>query len=190
MIDRKPLPSFVDLRTQFIYDPETGVLQYRKKKNRKRLLNTEAGRVITASTGTRYRIVTVEYSDKPSESVFAHRVAWKLETGEEPPEQIDHRDGNGLNNAFTNLRDGTGCNNARNSAMNKNNTSGYNGVVAVKGGRYLVRLKCEGEDIYIGRFKDLHEAGKAARNARLEKGFTLRHGLPKKNLQNRVDTVE
>lgn len=190
MTDRRELPSFQDLRTQFSYDPETGALQYRKKKNFKRLSSEQAGRIVIGCSGIKYRHVTVEYPTGPSQQICAHRVAWKLETGQEPPDEIDHFDGDGLNNAFLNLRDGTGCNNARNSAMNKNNTSGYNGVVAIKGGRYLARLKCGGEDIYIGRFKDIHEAGKAARNTRLKKGFTKRHGLPKKDLQNRVDTLE
>lgn len=180
MNDRKSLPSFVDLRAQFIYDAETGSLQYRKKKNSKRLLSKEAGRIVESTSGIKYRVVTVEYPSGPSKTFFAHRVAWKLETGEEPPEQIDHRDGDGLNNAFSNLRDGTGCKNARNRVMSKNNTSGYNGVTPVKGGRWLVRFNCDGQSVYVGRFTDLDKAGEAARKARIQRGFTKRHGLPKK----------
>lgn len=182
MIDRIKLPSFQDLRTQFTYDPDTGVLQYRKKKTAKRLEDEQAGRIFIGKAGNKYRMVTVEFPIGPSKSVFAHRVAWKLETGCEPPDEIDHFDGDGLNNAFANLRDGTNCENSKNTAMKGHNTSGYNGVYKTSYNMWLATMKRGGKDVYIGRFRDIHEAGKAARDARIEIGFTERHGLPKNNL--------
>lgn len=146
----------------------------------KRLLADEAGHVVTGNSGIQYRHVRAEYISQPAQDIYAHRVVWKLETGEEPPEVIDHHDGDGLNNAFSNLRDGTDGVNARNTCMRKTNTSGYNGVYLTPGNRWRARLRCKDGDISVGGFKQPEEAYKAARKMRLERGFTERHGLPKK----------
>ena len=48
--------------------------------------------------------------------VLAHRVIWKLMTGEEPKE-IDHIDGNRSNNKWQNLRSVTASDNRRNTRL-------------------------------------------------------------------------
>tara|TARA_B100002003_G_C14135413_1_gene546007 strand:- start:1580 stop:2125 length:546 start_codon:yes stop_codon:yes gene_type:complete len=176
---RIPLPSLLDLRAQLTYDPETGMLQYRSMMPYRRRSADQAGFIQTSHDGSSYRVVTVDQLVGPGKRIFAHRVAWKLMTYEDPPAQIDHIDGNGLNNAWRNLRSGEGCVNARNRRMSSRNRSGFNGVHRDKrGNRWVATFRSEGRTITLGRFTDKREAAEVARAARLEAGYSERHGLP------------
>lgn len=171
-----PLPSFTDLRTQFIYDADTGRIQYRKRVNKKRRVRDEAGNLFTLGAGT-YRMVLAEYPVGPAKRVFAHRVIWRLMTADEPPEQIDHFNGNTLDNRWDNLRDGSDGVNSRNRALHKNNTSGWCGVTwDAKRRKWVARMGLNGETFHLGVFSDKEEAGKVAHDARIKHGFSERHG--------------
>ena len=72
---------------------------------------------------------------------YTHRVVWEIFNGEIPENmEIDHIDGNPLNNRIDNLRLVSRIVNARNSKMNSRNTSGIAGVslVTVNGYDYYV----------------------------------------------------
>ena len=58
----------------------------------------------------------------------AHRLAWFYMTKEWPSHQIDHINGIRDDNRWSNLRQATHSENQHNRTVNKNNTSGYNGV--------------------------------------------------------------
>ncbi len=67
--------------------------------------------------------------------------------------EIDHRDGNGLNNQRSNLRFCTHAENMRNRNIQKNNTSGYKGVSWNKNARkWQAVIKYNGTHIYLGLF--------------------------------------
>ena len=70
-----------------------------------------------------YAIRTVHTKGKTS-TVRMHRVIMSARRGS----QIDHIDGNGLNNTRGNLRFCTTSQNGRNRGKNSRNTSGYKGV--------------------------------------------------------------
>lgn len=174
----KELPAFTYLRTQFIYDQETGELKYRSIINEKRRCADQAGCIVNGSSGNQYRVVTVEYPSGKKETVFAHRAAWKLMTGEEPPIEIDHIDGDGLNNAWLNLRDGSEGINAKNRRMYNTNTSGVTGVSRSRG-KWRARIALDGNQVSLGYFKDKSEAASVAKDERLKLGYTMRHGESK-----------
>lgn len=87
------------LLERFIYDPETGLLHSRRLKRPilTKLWANGAGR------GTRYRVCRVSIAKKPVR-LRQHRVIWCMEHGSWPKGDIDHLDGNGLNNRLENMR--------------------------------------------------------------------------------------
>lgn len=73
--------------------------------------------------------------------------------------QINHIDGNGLNNQKNNLRVCTQAENLRNSKKSKNNTSGYKGVSYNKyAKKYDARIMIDHKQIFLGNFKTLELA--------------------------------
>lgn len=59
---------------------------------------------------------------------MAHRCAWLLEKGSEPPETIDHINGIRDDNRICNLRAASFAENVRNTVPKKNNKTGFKGV--------------------------------------------------------------
>jgi hypothetical protein len=84
---------------------------------------------------------------------------------DDPTVEVDHRDGNGLNNRRrSNLRVCSHSQNGANQKKHKNNTSGFKGVVLYKDNRsrpWCARIKVEGRHIYLGYFATPDEAAKA-----------------------------
>ena len=94
----------------------------------------------------------------------AHRLAWLYMTGEWPPHQIDHIDGNPGNNRWENLRLATNVQNQQNRKIASNNTSGAKGVTRV-GNRFAANIQVDGKRKYLGIFGTLNEAAEAYRVA-------------------------
>ena len=88
------------------------------------------------------------------------RVIYFLNTGIDPEEkQVDHIDGDILNNKIYNLRLATNKQNAHNRKKNKNNTSGVTGVCWDKRrNKYMSSIICNGKLLCLGRFDDFSEA--------------------------------
>jgi hypothetical protein len=71
------------------------------------------------------------------------------------PFDIDHKDGNGLNNQKYNLRAATRSQNQANRGLNKNNSSGYKGVYFQRSAmKFKAQIGYKGEKIYLGLFED------------------------------------
>lgn len=92
-----------------------------------------------------------------------HRVILGLDHGD--PRVADHIDGNGLNNARSNLRICTNAENVRNRRRSSTN-SGYKGVYKVPSG-FVAKI---GEhNRYLGFFKSKHAAALAYNKAAVER---------------------
>lgn len=80
------------------------------------------------------------------EVMLAHRVVWALHVeGALPPDaQVDHIDGNALNNVTSNLRIVTALGNMRNKGQYSSNSTGVTGVTLTKRGYY--QSSCAGID--------------------------------------------
>lgn len=116
-----------------------------------------AGWVHNNGAGKRYRKIRIDGG-----CYFAHRLAWLYVTGELPAHEIDHIDGDGLNNRFANLRAADDTQQAHNKGRYRNNTSGYKGVSLEAGGRkWSARISLHGRSKYLGSF-ETKEAAHAA----------------------------
>jgi HNH endonuclease len=71
--------------------------------------------------------------------------------------QIDHRDGNGLNNTESNLRIATPTQNQCNRGKTKANTSGFKGVTKFKG-KWKAQIQVNKKLLYLGLFDTAVEA--------------------------------
>lgn len=80
-----------------------------------------------------------------------------------PPEmQVDHIDGNGLNNTRANLRLATHTQNQHNAARRRDNRSGFKGVRKLKHSTvYQARICVDGKQKHIGCFGTAEEAARA-----------------------------
>jgi hypothetical protein len=67
--------------------------------------------------------------------MLAHRLAWYLHTGEQPPEVIDHINGNGFDNRWCNLRAATTSTNQMNISVTSKSQTGVKGVFPIRGGK-------------------------------------------------------
>jgi hypothetical protein len=93
---------------------------------------------------------------------LAHRVIWKMVTGQDAPDDIDHDDGNRRNNRWSNLKDRTRQQNACNQRLRSTNKSGVNGVHWDKAQqKWRAQI---GHGNMLGSF-DLLDAAVAARRA-------------------------
>lgn len=95
--------------------------------------------------------------------VQMHRVVMNAKKGEE----IDHINGNTLDNRKGNLRKVTRSQNEWNRKKQSNNTSGYKGVIFSRD-RYVARIKVLKKVYYLGAFKDKKEAALAYNYAALK----------------------
>lgn len=74
---------------------------------------------------------------------------------------VDHINGDPSDNRRCNLRICTFKDNARNIGIQKNNTTGVNGVKKSQSGKYTAQIMVDGKLITIGRFDTLEEAAEA-----------------------------
>jgi len=160
-----------EVRRMFFYHAETGLI-LRCVYQMGRHVGEEAGTQVTDADGMEYRSVSV--FNTPFRS---HRIAWLLYYGNWPSLQIDHRDGDGLNNRITNLREVTNRENGMNSKMSSRNSSGVVGVrwhPAAK--KWNARIKVSSVEIYLGIFESFEDAVAARKQAESKYGFSERHG--------------
>lgn len=133
------------LREVLHYDPLTGIFTWRKQLARRAPVGSEAGS--TTSNGRRAQV----YVGINNVRYVASRLAWLYVYGTWPRDQIDHRDGNSLNNRIDNLREATGSQNQANRGKNKNNTSGYKGVYWDRSsGRWAANIWKDSQKIWLG----------------------------------------
>lgn len=155
----------------FDYDPETGVLTWRVRLANSTFIGQEAG-TESCHKGKTYRHVKAF-----GKRYVAHRIIFLWKTGDWPPYEIDHEDGNGLNNRWSNLKPKTHLENSRNQRKPSNNSSGVIGVNWNKESRkWKSYIYSNGSQIHLGSFTNKVDAIAARKAAEAELNFHPNHG--------------
>lgn len=147
------VPTPDRLRELLAYDPDTGALTWRVTRGSRAQAGAPAG-CVSRSKGATYRCVRVD-----GVLLWAHRVVFAIVCGAYPTE-VDHKDGDGLNNRWANLRDSDRAVNTQNVRRAKRqNLSGMLGVSSDRG-RFAAKIWVDGRNRYLGAFdtaKAAHE---------------------------------
>ena len=107
-----------------------------------------------------------------------HRVVWFLETGEQPPEFLDHINGDRQDNRIENLRPATQRDNTYNRKVHSNSSSGIKGVFFNKRvGKWQAQCTADGKQNHLGYYTTPEEAAEAvARFREQHHGDFANHG--------------
>ena len=189
----KPLPDQATLLKLLRYEPETGQLFWRERTPE---MFSECGRGGRLGQCARWNgrfngkiagslhadgYLSLRICNGPS--LLAHRVVWAMQTGQWPRDQIDHINGDRLNNRICNLREADALLNGRNQCLHSTNTSGCNGVYFDAGvSKWSAQIIVAGRRKYLGAFSTKDQAIEARKRADALYGFDLGHGKrpPKK----------
>lgn len=151
MATPRPLPSREVLAHYFSYDAETGLLTWRIRPCHNVFAGDKAG---TPSHQGYLRVMLKK------RLLIVHRIVWKMVTGEEPGEEMDHINGDPADNRFANLRNATHAENQRNKGLSRNNTVGFKGVRRTdhRSRPWRTDIRLNGKKIFVGNFATPEEA--------------------------------
>jgi hypothetical protein len=112
----------------------------------------------------RYAVRDVIVNGK-KETIYMHRLVT-----EAPDDlEVDHINGDGIDNRKENLRLCTHAENSRNRGRAKHNTSGHKGVwFSKQSNRFIAETRLNGKKIHVGSFKTAEEASEAYKAKALE----------------------
>ena len=158
----KILPPVEYLRACFDYSPNTGELRWkhRPREHFHTALEWKRWNTMNAGNSANVYITNKHYGTSITHSRYCtHRLIWKLMTGEDPPRDVDHQNGNGLDNRWDNLRLANMTEQNRNRQW-RGNATGRKGVYATRG-KWRARIKNNYILHHLGTFDTIEEASAA-----------------------------
>lgn len=148
------------VREMLHYDPETGVLTWRKNR---RMGPKLIGKVAGYVDGNGRRLIEID-----REIFHVGPLIWFWMTGKGPVGKVDHKDRDPLNNRWANLRDVTKGVDAQNRSLNSNNKSGVRGVYWNKqAGKWHAQIAKDRKKIHLGHFAEFTAAVAARKQAEI-----------------------
>ena len=147
-----------DLKNQLSYDEQTGIFKWKVPKR-----GLHIGDIAGSKRQHGYIAIRIN-----KQLVYAHRLAWLYIYGTWPTGEVDHIDGNRLNNSKTNLRDVKPIVNKQNiRSARSDNVCGLLGVFLDKrSGKYVSKLQTNGKQEWLGLFETPEKAHQAYLNAK------------------------
>ena len=151
------------------YEPDTGKLFW--KESRPGVRGGSKAGSIRNCNGSKYIAVGLDRA-----SYYAHRVIFLMMEDEFPDHQVDHINGDGLDNRWHNLRHASKEDNGQNRKRNANNKSGCTGVFWSKeNDKWRAEITASGKTYYIGLFNSFDRAAAARKAAEHKYGFHENH---------------
>lgn len=151
-----------------LYEENTGLLRWKKKSGWAMTVGVEAG----SMQGNGYRKVKIH-----KKTYLTHRIVFLMCNGH-LPKNVDHKDGDKLNNKIDNLRACTQQQNCYNQKIARHNKSGVKGVHWCKSvKKWQAGIRHNRQYISLGYFDNLERAAEAVRQKRAElHGEFANHG--------------
>lgn len=183
-MDKTRLPSADMLNLLLTYEPSTGLLYWRERPvemfidGRQSAQHNAAiwnGRyankpAFTAESVNGYRRGTID-----GVHFLAHRVIWKMMTGD-TPDEIDHENGNPRDNRWANLRAVDRATNFKNKKVSKNNKLAVMGVCKGRRENWRAYAWDGRKQIHLGEFATIDEAKAARKSWEASNGYHMNHG--------------
>jgi len=139
-----------DFTDFFDYDPQTGVIRWKRKSGPRTVLGSVAGTIEAKG----YRAISFR-----KKRYKAHRIAWLITHGKWPEGQIDHINRIRDDNRLCNLRDVSQEVNQWNTVARSNNKTGIKGVRwNARLSKYTADIRFGGRTVTLGVFTDAEHA--------------------------------
>lgn len=152
-----------NLKNIIKYDRDTGVFIWKSAVSNHISVGDIAGTVDKNG----YIVLMIK-----GKNYLAHRLAFLYVAGYWPENEIDHINKIRDDNRWCNLREVSRSCNMRNSSIRKDNVSGVTGVsFDKKRKKWRVRITNNKKEIFIGYFKNLHDAVRARFEAEIKYDF-------------------
>lgn len=144
------------------YDSATGIFRW---KTNGRGPTKRAGAIAGSRHSRGYVRIKVD-----GVTYYAHRIAWLIEHGRWPVEEVDHINRDRADNRICNLREATVAENRRNNCgQPSRRRSRFKGVVREnKSARWVAKICTSGSTKRIGLFDSEEDAAQAYRQAALQ----------------------
>lgn len=155
------------IKSLFHYDPETGVF---RRIGRLKCNGDVAECDFTPTAKSTHGYIQVRLMDVTFD---IHTLIWLYMTGEYPQNDIDHLDGNRLNNKWSNLRSVTRKSNLRNVGKRHDPQFGMVGIGRLTNNPEIYRVYIGSK--HLGTTRDLFEAYCIRKSAELEHGYSQNH---------------
>lgn len=166
------------------YDTKSGLFKWKSRDAKwfksnwafvvwnKKFAGKNTGCVRKPKNGKKYLVIAIF-----NKLYYAHRLAYLYVTGEFPAYEIDHKNGNGIDNSWLNLAPVTKLQNMKNTRKPVTNTSGVVGVTWDRcRDKWAAQIDVNGKHVYLGRFDSFDNAVSARKEAEIIYGFHANHG--------------
>jgi hypothetical protein len=158
------MPDLNYIKSILDYSPDSGIFTWKVSNSNRVKVGDVAGCLWVNTKNPEHKYYKIKINGK---RYMLHRLAYYYITGIDPAEnEVDHINGNSLDNRFENLRIATHADNGKNQKKPKDNTSGFKGVVWNKQKKkWQASIKVNNKRIYLGCYNTSEEASAAYQSA-------------------------